>query len=339
MTVRTQGSAVAPGFNGVGTINLHDYSSITPREQLNAGFLYYKFLDLDTVDENNPEMFNLAIRADQNTEDRIQSMQDEFNANGWCPDFPPPCVDVDGDRVVDGRGRIIAAKRNGEKYIPVAVYQYVDKSEKNYISNGLIANLHKPAERATMRDFVTAAVELCNNGELSPELTAITDWFYNDVGIMNFFTNLNGCITKGIQDVLTIYNNGNNEGLVRVQGRKGWESWCESNGYKLGKSRILVNADNETYVLRTFESILKACNKGNDPVEIILMTNSYSSKKARENVKGFEKNIENLYNMAHKMCYAVVRPDNKPWNVIGAIPQIKDSHDIESDKLVDVSKY
>lgn len=339
MTFRIDGAATAPGFNGVGTINLKDYQSIEPRKQNDASFLYYTILNLSKVDENDPEMWNIAIRDDQNTEERIQSMQDQFMCFGYSTSYPPACMGTDG-KIRDGRGRIIAAKRNGEKYIPVAVYEYEDDSQRNYITNGIIANDHPPASRTTSRDIITAGVELCNCGELSPDNASITNWLYDEVDITRFFpSNAGGTITKIADQIEKVYNNGNNEGLVRVQGRKGWESWCETNGYPLGKKRLLVSVDNDTYALRTFVEILEACNKKYDPIEIILFTNAYCPKKARKGVKDFVKTLENLFQMSHTMCYAVVRNDDRPWSIMGALPQIKDTHDLESNKLVGVEKY
>src|SRR6056300_306669 len=96
MTFRIDGATTAPGFNGVGTINLNDYQSIEPRKQNDASFLYYATLDLSNIDENDPEMWNIAIRDDQNTEERIQSMQDRFMCFGYSTSYPPACMGTDG---------------------------------------------------------------------------------------------------------------------------------------------------------------------------------------------------------------------------------------------------
>ena len=338
MAHRIDGTPTRPGFNGVGTINLNDYSSVNPREQKSATFLHYTFLDLDTISENDLDVSNMGVRDEQNTEDRIQSLQDQFSCFGWDSSYPPPCYGTD-NKIRDGRGRILSAKRNGEKYIPVAVYNYEDTSNKNYITNSIITNNHPPASRATSRDIITAGVELCNLGELNPDNASIINWLYDEIGITNFFTNTNGMITKIADQIEKVYNNGNNEGLVRVQSRKGWEDWCKTNGYDLGKKCILVSVDNDTYTLRTFETILEACNKGFDPIDIILFTNAYCPKKARKGVQDFEKTLENLYQMAHTMCYAVSRGSERPWCVLGAVPQIKEKHQLESNKLVKVSEY
>jgi hypothetical protein len=59
---------------------------------------------------------------------------------GFKTKDPPPIVGTNGD-IRDGRGRIIAAKRRGERYIPVYYYVITDESLKSKITDGLRENL------------------------------------------------------------------------------------------------------------------------------------------------------------------------------------------------------
>ena len=52
------------GFNGKGIIDLADYEGMEPREQNDAVFQNIDWLDLDTVDLEDPDYWNLAIRTE-----------------------------------------------------------------------------------------------------------------------------------------------------------------------------------------------------------------------------------------------------------------------------------
>lgn len=339
MTLTIMGTSTKDGFNNFGTINLKDYTQEHVREQKDAQFQYLTFIDLETIDEDDPSLWNMSIRQEQNTEERIESMQTSFGLHGFSTKYAPPCLGTDG-KFRDGRGRVLAAIRNEEKWMPVAVYDYEVDTERNYITNGLIANDHPPAQPALRKDFETAGIELCRLGELHPSQEAIEWWLYNDVNIKKFFDNKSGNITKIINNIISGYEAGVDLGLVRVQSRKGWEDWCKSNGFEINnKNRILVSVDNDTYPLRTFVHILEACNKKYDPVEIVLFTNSYNPKKAKDGVKNFAKTLEKLFELSYNMAYAVIRDDSRPWTILGAVPQIKDRHKLESNKLVDIKDY
>jgi len=348
-TPEIAGTSTVTGFNNHGTINLREYGFEHIRQQKNAEFQHFTFLDLDTVDETNPDLWNMSIRQEQNTEERIESIQASFFYHGFSTKYAPPCYGTDG-KFRDGRGRVIAAKRNEEKWLPVAVYDYEDDSERNYVTNGLIANEHPPAVPTLRKDFETAGIELCRLGELKPISEEIEWWLYNDVDIEKFFNNKSGNITKIINNIISGYEAGQDLGLVRTQNRKGWEDWCKSSGFDINnKSRILVSVDNDTYPLRTFSHILDACNKKFDPVEIILFTNSYNPKKARDGVRNFEKTLESLYKLSYNMITTSIFEkigmtlskvgDERPWKILGAVPQIKDRHALEGDKLVDTKDY
>ena len=134
------------GFNGQGIIDLADYEGMEPREQNDAVFQNIDWLDLDTVDLEDPDYWNLAIRTETPEERnrRVSSLQVSYNNEGFLTKFWPVCFGTDG-KPRDGRGRIESAKKNGERWMPKANYHYEKASEdvgfsRNYITNGLVAN-------------------------------------------------------------------------------------------------------------------------------------------------------------------------------------------------------
>ena len=125
-----EGAHMIPNFNGVGIINLEDYNKkeLSPPQIEGGIFDHIGVLDLDEVDENDEKWLNKGIREEGNTEDRIQSFENKFEVDGFKTTYIPPIMGTD-DEPRDGHGRIIAAKRRGEKKIPVYYYVITDKSE------------------------------------------------------------------------------------------------------------------------------------------------------------------------------------------------------------------
>jgi len=211
-------SKTKPGFNGIGVINLDDFKTLEPAKQLNGKFLHFDFLDLYTVDEDDEDYWNLAIR-DEKTDERIEAQQTHFENHGFLTGFWPPIYGTDG-RPRDGRGRIIAAKRNGERFIPISVYSYSDDSARNYITNGLKANgEHPPSVSVKTSNVVTSALYLISEGELNCDKSSVEDWLYNELEITKMFSERGGVITKIIDEILATGANGGDP-LVYRQSRE-----------------------------------------------------------------------------------------------------------------------
>jgi len=118
--INIQGLRVIPGFNGNGNIYLEDYlkNGIQPPTIKSGTFSHIGVLDLNTVDEDDDKWLNIGIREEGNTEERIEAFENKYEVEGWKTLYVPPLMGTNGDPR-DGRGRIIAAKRRGERYIPV----------------------------------------------------------------------------------------------------------------------------------------------------------------------------------------------------------------------------
>ena len=95
------------GFNGQGIIDLADYEGMEPREQNDAVFQNIDWLDLDTVDLEDIDYWNLAIRTEtpEDRNRRVSSLQVSYNNEGFLTKFWPVCFGTDG-KPRDGRGRI-----------------------------------------------------------------------------------------------------------------------------------------------------------------------------------------------------------------------------------------
>jgi len=338
-------SKTKPGFNGIGVINLDDFKTLEPAKQLNGKFLHFDFLDLYTVDEDDEDYWNLAIR-DEKTDERIEAQQTHFENHGFLTGFWPPIYGTDG-RPRDGRGRIIAAKRNGERFIPISVYSHSDDSARNYITNGLKANgEHPPSVSVKTSNVVTSALYLISEGELNCDKSSVEDWLYNELEITKMFSERGGVITKIIDEILATGANGGDP-LVYRQSREKWEQWCEKRNLKIdGKKRFLMSVDSDTYYYRAWcQHILPAISKCDDPIELVLYTNETVPEKARKKLKVFVTQLEYFYAASYTMVNNALSgiklevPNERPYVVLGAIPQIYGSHDLKSRKLVPVCKY
>lgn len=344
-TLRINGAVTKPNFNAFGTLDLRTATMRNVRNQFGAKFLYIEFFDLNTLPENfenNPQFWNLAIRAEQMDSARVDEMMSHFEQNGFMLDFPFPCLGTDG-RFRDGRARVTSAKYMGERWIPVAVYEYEDNSTRAYVNNGLMSNDHPPSKRASMKDFEVAGIELCCMGELSPNKDHVERWLYDEVGILKWFDNdKSGTVSKIRNHIIEGYHlrlEGKSS-LVLKKDRKGWEKWCNANGYEICERRILESTDQYTYIIRTFEKIMIAASMGRDPIEIILYTNKdASAEQIARDMKSYVRRLEELYKEAHDMCHSIPHKTYRPWIVLGAIPQIIDRHKPESGTLVNISDY
>ena len=109
-----------------------------------------------------------------------------------------------------------------------------------------------------------------------------------------------------------------------------------------------MSVDNNQYLFRTWgDHVREAVRKGTQPVKIILYTNDTSPDSVRSKMSIRMRELEDLY----KMCFDVVNASvegihlkpkagaERPWKVLGAIPQIIGDHDIGSVRLVDVEEY
>lgn len=333
-----------PGFNGQGTIDLADFECLHPREQNDAVFVGFDWLDLDTVDVDDEDYFNLAIR-DEKDDERVEALQVRFSNVGYLTKYWPPCFGTD-NRPRDGRGRIKAAKLNGERWLPIARYHYSDSSLRNYITNGLIANDHDPAALPKMENFITSGVTLIREGDLECDSASVSEWLYKEARVQRFFSNRGGVITKVIDSILRRGAEGG-EPLTHRQSRKAWVEWCKTHlGVTIGDKNILMCVDNETYAYRAWcEHVLPAIVKCNDPVEIILYTNAYIPEEARKMLKSFSNKLEMYHDISYRMVnnsvpgITIQVPKTRPYIIKGAIPQIYGKHDLTGRSLVPLSEY
>ena len=342
----TNDSNIRPGFNGQGQINLTTFQALNPINFNDAQFSHYEFADLKTIDVETEKFWNIGIREESEGRDRIESFQVSFRNKGLLLSEFPPCKDTDGEWI-DGRGRIQAAKKNGERWMPTAVYIRSNSSLKNTVTNAMKANLHDPRYPATFTDFVAAGAHLVNNGELENAAPAIDNWLYHEVKIETVYDNsINGMVTK-IRDAI-IKRAKRDDSLILQKDKTACHKWIKTN-LGLSKSEyILVNmGDNETYPERVWcRHVLPAIVEERDPVNIIYYTSSFSPSDTRKGLKKSMEYLEKLYQSSFELVNSQLSqsitinpPATRPYVFLGAIPQIVQTHNISGHNLVSVNKY
>lgn len=342
-----------PGFNGVGEINLEDYitKKVLPPKIRAGKFSHIGVLDLDTVDENDPIWENVGIREEGNTEDRLETFENAYEVEGFKTDVVPPMIGIDG-KPRDGRGRIISAKRRGEKSIPVFYYVIEDDSEKSRVSDGLTQNLRHPASfAATMESVVVGCLYLIKCSELALNEVTIRNYLHDELNIGQSFAAHN--ITKIVNSILKRGVAGGDP-LVLIKPRKKWEAYCETAGKKIdNKLRFLLSADSDTYAFRAWcQHILPAIVKNDAPIEIVLFTNNHVPAEARKNMEHFQSKLKYFLNASYLMVekdYAPGWPMGElklpvkavPYKILGCIPQVVGKHDSYANgyRFVSIENY
>ena len=348
-----------PGFNGGPSIDLNVYQDHPLPTQINGTFSHIGSINLEEVDEDEGVWLNDAIRDDGNTLERIEDFENPFELKGFNTSYDPPIMGTDG-KPRDGRGRVIGAKRKGEKRIPAFFYTYDDTTERCRVSNGVKENLkHDPAYKATREDIIKAALYLISEKQLECNEVKIDAWL-TEIAIHQTFNSRN--ITIILKDILKRGEDGGQK-TVRERSRSDWERWClknlnkKVNGQGDNKNSVwLTSVDNDTYPFRVYaQSILPFIKKQvklNEnqivksppkPAEIIVYTNKKTHKEAIKSVKEFKKELDRIIQESYDMVgldYDLpFKPKTSKYVILGAIPQLIGKHDVDGGKLVPIDDY
>ena len=335
------------GFGKILDLRDETLNNLPKPKQKHGTFLKFSFLDLNSVKEDDQDYWNVAVRDEQNTPVRIEAMQQSYVTYGWLYSEFPPCVGTDG-RPRDGRTRILAAKRSGERWMIVAIFSYEETSSPvtDYISDSIACQQRPASTGVTMNDLVAAGLACIDAGECEPEKSAVENLVYNELEAEKFFSNVSGNITKIINQILNALDDEGGVGGTTVRRhRDEWVEWLEKAGYPQG-TYILLSVDNPTYAMRAWcQHLLSFFSKKKGKASIILYTNAKTGERARHLIGLFAKDLNYFYSSSFAMvnraqsAVEVKVADPAPFIIEGAIPQIMDEHDINSRKLIKIDEY
>lgn len=335
------------GFGKILDLRDETLNNLPKPKQKHGTFLKFSFLDLNNVKADDQDYWNVAVRDEQNTPVRIEAMQQSYVTYGWLYSEFPPCVGTDG-RPRDGRTRILAAKRSGERWMIVAIFSYDETSSPvtDYISDSIACQQRPASTGVTMNDLVAAGLACIDAGECEPEKSAVENLVYNELEAEKFFSNISGNITKIINQILNALNDEGGVGGTTVRRhRDEWVEWLEKAGYPQG-TYILLSVDNPTYAMRAWcQHLLPFFSKKKGKASIILYTNAKTGERARHLIGLFVKDLNYFYSSSFAMvnraqsAVEIKVADPAPFIIEGAIPQIMDEHDINSRKLIKIDEY
>ena len=335
------------GFGKILDLRDETLNNLPKPKQKHGTFLKFSFLDLNSVKEDDQDYWNVAVRDEQNTPVRIEAMQQSYITYGWLYSEFPPCVGTDG-RPRDGRTRILAAKKSGERWIIVAIFSYDETSSPvtSYISDSIACQQRPASTGVAMNDIVAAGLACIDAGECEPEKSAIENLVYNELEAEKFFSNISGNITKIINQIINALDEDGGVGGTTVRrSRDEWIEWLEKSGYPQG-TYILLSVDNPTYAMRAWcQHLLPFFTKKKGKARIILYTNAKTGERARHLIGLFSNDLTYFYSSSFAMvnraqsAVEVKVADPAPFIIEGAIPQIMDEHDINGRRLIKIDEY
>jgi hypothetical protein len=329
-------------------LDLKNYEGRWAIEHINSRqkygtFVKFSFLDISTKKLYDDDLSNTAVRSEQNKDDATDDIAYSYEEHGWDYNPFPPIISTSG-KTKDGRTRIRAAIIAGWKRIPVAIFSYdVEVCEEvSDVVDGLIANDHLIARRASMNDFISAGVYLIGKGHINQDQASIDDWLYNQVQIERFYSNIAGTITK-ISKAILAQSTPNGDPIIVDKDRSEWvEYLTDCKEVKalgialpdaptpLNENQLVFYSTGKTNARRCWvDQILSNTIHGHHTYIVLYSTEKTAEKLSLE-MKAFANDLEMFYSQTVKLINSqlsgiqISLPESRPFTIVGAIPQFAD---------------
>lgn len=307
-------------------------------------FITYRYLDLAKYggDPFTEELLNIAIRHDCNADNADRGIAQSYKKKGWKYDPFPPIIDTK-ENVKDGRTRIRGAIINGEQFIPVAVFEYPEESEYpeyvQQLSEGLIGNDDLITRPTKSKDLYTAAVAAVTKGHVPHNKTEITklltnefeaDRFVDTLDIPEIASQVYESVHKGEEAIWTTSRADILDYIKRSPDVP--DDACFENEVCLGGKKIFTYAaPSNTNQGRLWAKISECCP---EECYVVLYTTERVPSKIKQQYDEFMEKIDKRY----EECFEIVNrtasksgfpiniscPPEKPWKLLGVIPQKND---------------
>lgn len=306
-------------------------------------FVKFSFLDISTKKLYDDDLNNAAVRSEQNKDDATDDIAYSYEEHGWDYNPFPPIISTSG-KIKDGRTRIRAAIAAVWKRIPVAIFSYDAEvnEEVSDVVDGLIANDHLVARRASMNDFIAAGVYLVGKGHINQDQSSIDDWLYNQVQIERFYSNIAGTITK-IGKAILAQSTPNGSPIIVDKDRSEWIDYLEDckevkalnialpdSPTPLNENQLVLYSTGKTNARRCWvDQILSNTTHGHHTY-IVLYSTEKTAENLRQQMKNFANDLEMFYSQTVKLINSQLNgiqislPTDRPFTIVGAIPQFAD---------------
>ena len=347
-------------------IDLADYDDPGPIKDragnILAEFQHHMFLDLDEVDTESEVFTQEGTKQTDVEELEVDNMVDNLRLDGYVKEDTLPQYDTD-KAPINGRVRTRAMKRKSEtvptvygvdaRWLPISVFKWrpdVTLRQKNCTYGRL--NKTRPHTIQNRKTFVKGGLDLVGLGLLDPTNFKDVDYYVRNESAAgakyNAINDVSGELAKIVKQIMKQGQNiKNGMANTKTRSRKKWEDFLEDNGYKLQNKRlVLTSVDEVTYGYRAlYEHILPAVKDDKPPVEFILYTNKDDANEAKAAMKAFEEKLDELWSLVwtavNKKTKAGFNHENfeTPYIILGAVPQVIGRHNLDSAKLIPISKY
>jgi len=294
----------------------------------NATFIKFAWEYIGDLKPDDPQLDNMGIKADMNTDGGVEELAYDYKVNGWKKHFFPPVKKTDGDWV-DGRGRVLAALAVKQDWIPVALFNFDSETPvSDAVAAATILNNHPQARRSVMEDFIVGGIKVVESKEVARDHGAIMKWLIKSK-IEERFTKEGGIWTKITNSILE--RTSRDKELVVIKERDDWKLWVDGMSGIKSKEVLLYKAGSGTAASRYWtDHVLPNCGT---PQATILYTNSYSPAKCSEDVETFIENLKTYHEQTYSLVnnaitgatemFSLRAPADLPFGFLGVIPNLK----------------
>ena len=303
----------------------------------------------------HPDLLNIAIRAKQNIENNDGRIARDYKRRGWNYGPFPLQADIKTGKPKNGRTRIRAALRNGEKFIPCAWFNYEETKKVSglvqELSEGLIANDGLVSTVTKFEDLVEAGIEAVTKGEVKEDKQSILELLAKEFEADRFVD------TTEFSDIADQILDAVHEGqeAMMMLSRAEVIEYLK-NSPDLPKDAVFASLDQPIPVGKKRVFIYSAPSKsnrgrlwGNIAHEIpkgcyVVL---YTTKKFPSKIKKDYTEFMEYQDKRYIECFDIVNdtyrglnsgfnltveaPKTRPWSLIGVIPQL---NNIEHQTLV-----
>jgi len=324
-----------------------------------ADFQYHKFLDLNDIDTETEEFDQIGIKQGDKVDEEIDRMVDSLRIKGWLKEDELPFFD-ENDLPIEGRVRTKSMKRKSSdvptvygvdaRWMPVSVFRWregVTLRQKRALIES--KNTRPPRTTQNRNTFINAGAYLCSQGELDPyDIKDVDRYVRYESSASDVFTDDGGNLAKIVNGIMKRGQSSKNGVLnTKTLSRAGWVEKVTNDGYKLeNKKLVLTSVDEVTYAYRALtEHILPAIRQDKNPVHFTLYTNKDDANEAKDAMNSFVALIDQLWEDVFGGVNKITKANfntsdfDKPYIILGAVPQVIGRHNLDSIKLIPIDKY
>ena len=345
------------GFGNGQTVDITQYKGREKEAQENTKrgkFVCFGLLDLSKYYLPNgkpnllhPDLLNIAIREKQNKDNADKRISRDYKRKGWSYSPIPLQVDIKTGKPKNGRTRIRAALRNGERFIPCSYFDYTkDKKVSKHVqelSEGLIGNDCLISRPTRFEDLVEACISAVKHGKVREERSSILNLLANEFEAERFvdqteFSDITDMVLDAVQ---------NGEDAMWMPDRDEVIEYLKNSPdlpfdavfapldqpIPLGKKRVFVYAaPSQSNQGRLWGMIAHEIPKGS---YVVL----YTTKKFPSRLRNDYNEFMDYQDWRYEECFEIVNlstqgitiqapaSDERPWKLLGVIPQIQnDEH-------------